>query len=330
MGSCHILHYMEKSVNPSILFFGTPAFALPALRGLIDAGYSIAGVVTQPDMPVGRKRLLTPPPVKVLAQQCGIPVFQPERLDARDFIAGKIPRADLFVVAAYGKIIPADILAIPRFGAINIHPSLLPRWRGPSPIQAAILAGDRETGITIMQMDAEMDHGPVLAQHKLQISNYKITYPELHDRLAKLGAKLLVSILPRWIAGEINPVVQNESQATYCKILTKADGRIDWEKPAEEIERMIRAYHPWPGTWTIWKTNTTEWRIRIEDADVVSDAPPEGGASGMVWHNEKYPLLIKSGYGSLAVKKLGIEGKSVTDAASFLRGYPSLISAVLT
>lgn len=315
--------------STSILFFGTPEFALPALRGLIDAGYSIAGVVTQPDMPVGRKHELTPPPVKRFAHRRGILVFQPEKLDTNFKLQVSSLKADLFVVAAYGKMIPADLLAIPRLGAINIHPSLLPRWRGPSPIQTAILHGDKETGVTIMKMDAEMDHGPILANDKLHITNYKITYPELHDQLAELGAKLLMSTLPRWIAGALTPIAQDDSQATYCALLTKNSGKINWEKPAEEIERTIGAYHPWPGTWTIWKTDAKEWRVRIEDADVVPAAPPVSGGAGMVWQNEKYPLLVQSGYGSLVIKKLGMEGKSVTDAASFLRGHPSLIGSTL-
>ncbi|MFY9462661.1 MAG: methionyl-tRNA formyltransferase, partial [Candidatus Sungiibacteriota bacterium] len=256
-----------------ILFLGTPEFALPALQALIDAGYLIVGVVTQPDEPIGRKQVLTPPPVKVLAEQYDIPVFQPLRLDARDF-ADKIPRPDLFIVAAYGKIIPKAILDIPRFGVINIHPSLLPRWRGPSPIQAAILAGDAATGVTIMKIDEQMDHGALIANYKLQITNYKTTYLELHNQLAEAGAKLLIEILPRWVAGEIAPIAQDETHATYCKLLTKNSGRIDWGKPAEEIERMIRAYHPWPGTWTIWKTEVGDRRIRIEEADAVDAVPP--------------------------------------------------------
>ena len=316
--------------NPPILFFGTPEFALPALEALIKNGYRIAAAITRPDERVGRKQILTPPPIKVAAERYNIPVFQPERLDARDFVSGKIPRADLFIVAAYGKIIPVDILKLPRLGAINIHPSLLPRWRGPSPIQAAILHGDIQTGVTIMQMDAQMDHGPAIAASSFPLpAPGKITYPELHDRLAKLGAELLIKTLSRWITGGIIPVPQDESQATYCKLLTKDGGRIDWTKPADQIERMVRAYRPWPGSWTVWKSKSGPRRIRIEEADAIDDAPPAGGAAGMVWQNELHPLLIKSGRGSLAVKKLRLEGKSPTDAASFLRGHPALLGAIL-
>ena len=225
------------------------------------------------------------------------------------------------------------------FADLQIHPEVLRAvadvgYETPSPIQAAILAGDIQTGVTIMQMDAEMDHGPILAWRELGMTNVKnqmskTAYPELHDKLARLGAELLIEILPRWIGGEIAPMPQDETQTTYCKLLTKNSGRINWERPAEEIERMIRAYHPWPGTWTIWETNVGEWRIRIENADVVDVVPPAGGTTGTVWQNEKHPLLIKSGHGSLAVKKLGLEGKSITDAPSFIRGHLSLIGTTL-
>ncbi len=322
------IHNMNNFVNTSILFFGTPEFALPALAGLINAGWRVVGVVTQPDEPKGRKRVLTSPPVKILAAKYNIPVFQPKNLELGTWSLN-IPIADIFVVAAYGKIIPKAILDLPRLGAINIHPSLLPRWRGPSPMQAAILHGDSETGITIMQMDEQMDHGPIVASSKFQVPNSKFSYPKLHDQLARLGAELLMGTLPRWIADEITPVPQDESQATYCKLLTKNSGRIDWGKPAEEIERMIRAFQPWPGTWTIWKTDAGDRRIRIEEADVVDVAPPAGGGAGMVWQNATYPLLIQTKRGSLAIKKLRMEGKSATDPASFLRGHPSLIGATI-
>lgn len=320
---------MKNNMGISILFFGTPEFALPALRALMDAGYTVVGVVTQPDGAWGRKRVFTPPPVKVLAEQHGIPVFQPEILDAEQ-LAHEIPLANLFVVAAYGKIIPAAILALPKFGALNIHPSLLPRWRGPSPIQITILSGDTETGVTIMQIDEQMDHGPAIAASSLPLpAHSRITYPELHDRLADLGAKLLIEIIPKWLAGTITPTPQDETKATYCKLLTRDDGRIDWRKSTEEIERMIRAFDPWPGTWTIWHTPDRDIRVRITEADAIADEAPDK-IPGHVWQNQSHPLLIQTGHGSLAIKKLGMEGKNIVDASSFLRGHPSLIDAILS
>jgi len=321
------IHHMEKLVNTTILFFGTPEFALPALRALIDADWRVVGVVTQPDEPVGRKRVLTPPPIKVIAAQYGIPVFQPEKLDPETFVR-EIPAADLLIVAAYGEIIPRAILTIPQYGALNIHPSLLPRWRGPSPIQHTILAGDMGTGVTIIKIDAAMDHGPIVAQRHAAYSMRHIAYPELHDQLANLGAELLIEILPRWIAGAITPIPQDETKAIYCKLLTKDDGRIDWTKPAEEIERMIRAFQPWPGAWTIWHAPSRDLRMRIEEAEWITDETPNA-AQGLVWQNKTRPLLVQSGRGSLVIQKLQTEGGDVMDAASFLRGHPSFIGTKL-
>ena len=316
---------MDENTKIKIFFFGTSAFAVPALEALIQNAYTPVSVVTNPDEPAGRKRLLTPPPIKILAEQHGIRIFQPEKLDDARFVS-EIPRADLFIVAAYGKIIPASMLAMPKFGALNIHPSLLPRYRGPSPIQSAILSGDPETGVTIMQMDERMDHGPIVARSKIQMANGKLTYPILHDRLAELGAHLLIETLPRWINGAITPTPQDDARATYCKLLTKDDGRIDWTKSAEELERMVRAFQPWPGTWTVWESGSK--RIKIEAASWIADAIPEG-ILGQVWHNTQNPLLIQSGRGSLTIKRLGIEGKKIVDVEQFLHGHPSIIGAVL-
>ncbi len=316
----------------NIIFWGTSGFAIPTLQALITRGYDIASVVTNPDKPAGRNRALTLPPVKKIAMQHGLTVLQPSslKIENRKF---KLYDADLFIVAAYGKLIPREILDMPRFGALNIHPALLPRWRGPSPIQFTILNGDAQTGVTIIKMDERMDHGPLLAQRevgisKLQITNYKPTYEELHDRLAGLGAELLIETLPKWINGEITPAPQDESKATYSKLLTKADGRIDWSKPAEEIERMVRAFSPWPGTWTTWPQNEKSLRIRITEADWTDDARARG-VPGLVWQDAARPLCVMSGRGSIIIKSLGIEGKRLLDAPSFIRGYPQLIGAVL-
>ena len=334
-----------RTLTPPILFFGTPEFALPSLEALIKNGYTVVGVVTRPDERVGRKQILTPPPVKVIAERHGIPVFQPERLAARDFAAGKIPipATELYIVAAYGKIIPKEILDIPRLGALNIHPSLLPRWRGPAPIQYAILHGDAETGVTIIEMDEQMDHGRVVATRQRgmpnsQIPISKIPYSKLYDQLAELGAELLIEILPRWIAGEMAPVAQDESKATYSKILTRDDGRIDWKKSAEDIERMVRAFHPWPGAWTTWMRDGKPIRVRIEGAEYTPDMPPVS-LPGLVWRDtarpaltgrgRSGPLAIASGRGSIIVEKIGLAGKKVLDAETFAHGYAAIIGAVL-
>lgn len=309
------------NVNTSILFFGTSNFALPALQGLVTNGYNILGVVTKPDEPVGRRQILTSPPVKVLAQKNNIPVFQPESLKE---YTDELPDADLYIVAAYGKIISQALLDKPRLGALNIHPSLLPRWRGPSPIQFAILYGDKETGVTIIKLDELMDHGPVVANSKWPIANSKTTYPELHDELADIGAQLLIEVLPKWIRGAIAAVPQDDVKATFSKMLTKEDGRINWEKPAEDIEREIRAFNPWPGTWTMWPDGDKICRVRIEYGLAVPDEPPVG-SPGYIWYSRDYPLLVKTGHGSLAVHTLTLEGKKAMDAKTFLHGHPDLL-----
>jgi len=286
----------------------------------------MVGVVTNPDELFGRKQILTPPPVKVLAEKYSLSIFQPEKLK-RELWDREIPTADLFVVAAYGKIIPKSILEIPTYGTLNIHPSLLPRWRGASPIQSAILAGDEDTGVTIMLVDKQMDHGPIVAHETLHIGDRKYTYLELHDQLAQRGAKLLIEAIPPWVSGAITPTPQDDTKATYCAMLQKEDGRIDWKKSAEEIERMARAYNPWPSTWTTWSAPDRIYRIRIDKADLILDGLPIG-SPGLVWQKEK-ALLVQTGMGSIEIGRATLEGKKPMSGAELLRGYPQLVGAML-
>lgn len=316
---------MKNKVNTPILFFGTSNFALPSLQALVTNGYTPVGVVTKPDEPVGRKLVLTAPPVKILAQKYNIPVFQPESLKE---YTDELPEAELYVVAAYGKIIPQKLLERPRLGVLNIHPSMLPRWRGPSPVQFTILNGDKETGITIIQLDDLMDHGPIVAQRIVTSELESPVYSELHDRLANEGAQLLVEVLPDWIEGKIKPVPQDDGKATFCKMLTKEDGRIDWSKPSEYIERQIRAFNPWPGTWTMWPDSDKIYRVRIEYGMAVPDEPPRGNP-GYIWQSRDYPLLVVTGKGSLAIHTLTFEGKKSIDAKSFLHGHPDMLETML-
>lgn len=316
--------------NAKVVFLGTPKFALPSLEALIQNGYQLAAVITNPDEPAGRKQELTPPPVKILAKKHHIPVFQPEKLEVGRW-KSEIPEADLYVVVAYGKIIPKEILEIPKFGALNIHPSLLPRWRGPSPIQYTILHGDAEAGVTLMKIDEQMDHGPILAQQKLEAINNQLpvnqaTYKELHDELARIGAELLIETLPKYLSGEITSVPQDDAKATFSKLLRKDDGRADWKKPAEEIERRVRALNPWPGTWTLWPTASKILRVKIEEAST-TDEEPAGGSPGYVWQNSPSVLLVKTGKGSIAIKKMTLEGKNSLTSGEILRGYPKVIGS---
>ncbi|MDP3778435.1 MAG: methionyl-tRNA formyltransferase [bacterium] len=309
--------------NPRIVFFGTPDFAVPSLDALVEAGLTPELVVTNPDEPAGRKQILTAPPIKIRAEHHGIPVLQPVHL-AHEI--DSIPDADLYVVVAFGTIIPQAIIDKPRLGTLNIHPSLLPHLRGPSPIQSALLNGDPETGVSLMKIDELMDHGPVIAQETFSLSNKKWTSPELHVALAEVGARMLIDAIPQWVEGKIEATPQDDTKSTYCKLIKKDHGRITWSRPAQEIERMIRAYTPWPSAWTLWPGRDTIFRIRIDEAEVTEEESPVG-SPGYTWDTHNHPLLIKTGKGSLIVKKITIEGKTPANPKDFLRGNPQLMGA---
>jgi methionyl-tRNA formyltransferase len=234
----------------SIVFWGTPAFAVASLKRIAKDGHSIAAVVTQPDRPAGRKRTQRESPIKTAAQELGLPVLQPSNLREERFIE-RLRRfsSEVMVVVAYGEILRENVLDIPARGVLNVHPSLLPRWRGASPIPAAILAGDDRTGVSIMLMDAGMDSGPLLAQREIGITDGDTTLSLSHT-LAAEAADLLGQTLPRWLSGELSSMPQDNKLATYCPLLKKEDGAIDWGLPAIEISRRVRAYNPWPGAFT--------------------------------------------------------------------------------
>ncbi|MFN3762546.1 MAG: methionyl-tRNA formyltransferase, partial [Anaerolineae bacterium] len=238
--------------TPRVVFMGSPSFAVPALEALAGT-YPVVGVVTQPDRPAGRGSRLRPPPVKVAAERLGLPVFQPERVAAPDALARLRAWApDVVIVAAFGQILPPELLSLPPHGCLNLHASLLPRWRGAAPVAAAILAGDTVTGVTLMQMDEGVDTGPILARREEPIRPDDTT-GRLTERLARVAAELLMEVLPGYLAGEVRPVPQPEEGVTYCRPLKKADGRLDWTRPAADLERQVRAVTPWPGAFTFWE-----------------------------------------------------------------------------
>jgi methionyl-tRNA formyltransferase len=235
-----------------VVFMGSPEFSLPSLKGLARY-YEVVGVVTQPDRPAGRGRVLTPPPVKELALSLGLPVIQPNRLREPEALAKlQAWQPELIVVAAFGQILRQNVLDLPRQGCINVHASLLPRWRGAAPIQAAIAAGDTKTGVTVMKMDAGVDTGAILSQAPLEIT-YQDTGETLSPRLADKGAELLLATLPGYLGGEIQPQPQDNALATYAPMLKKEDGLLDLNLRAEALARRVRAYQPWPGTYIFWE-----------------------------------------------------------------------------
>ncbi len=310
-----------------IIFIGTPKFGAIILESLIKANFRPILVVTETDKPVGRKKVLTPPPVKLLADKYNINVIQPAEIrNSKSEIRNLKP--DLIVVAAYGKILPEEILEIPKYGCLNVHPSLLPRWRGPSPIQSAILNGDTDSGVTIMKIAEKVDAGPVLIQRKLKLEGNE-TYDVLHDKLGEMGGDLLIEIIPEWITGKIDPQLQDESGATYTRILKKEDGKIDWGKSAEEIERQIRAFNLWPGSFTFWEKSGKLIRIKILKARVLNRADSKTYPIGKTLVAGQNELCIQTGKGFLIIERLQLEGKKEIDSEDLLRGYPDFIGTIL-
>ncbi len=301
-----------------VLFYGSPEFALPTLQALIDSPYRPVAVVTQPDARAGRGRSLRPPPIKQLAQAHGIPSLQPARLRDRAAIAQITSlRPDIQIVAAYGQLIPTDILDLPRYGTLNVHASLLPRWRGASPISAAILHGDTETGVTIMLVDETEDTGDILRQQSTPIDPVEHA-GILSDRLADIGAQLLLETIPHWLNGDISPVAQDSGRATRARRVEKRQGRIDWNQSAEQIARHIRAYTPWPAAATTLGPSP----IRITAATCsVSQA---SGLPGEIV-NVGATINAATADGTLEISRLQRAGKRELSAAEFARGTGDLV-----
>lgn len=279
-----------------VVFMGSPDFALPTLAAL-DRHYSVAGVITQPDRPAGRGRVLTPSPVKQLAVQLGIDVIQPVKLrepEAQEALKAWAP--DLIVVAAFGQILRVSVLELPRYGCVNVHASLLPRWRGAAPIQAAILHGDAESGVTIMKMDAGIDTGAILSQRAMPILP-EDTAGSLSVRLAEEGANLLIETLPAYLAGAVALVAQDETRATYASMLTKEQGELDFSKPAETLERQVRAFQPWPGAYAFFQGEMLKvLRAHVDGSaavpsqrGIVQNLPAVGTALGWLVLDEVQP-----------------------------------------
>ena len=284
-----------------IVFMGSPDFALSTLRALASA-YDVIGVVTQPDRASGRGRELKPPPVRLLAQELEIPIMQPEKLkqpEAMEQLRAWAP--DLIVVAAFGQILRKDVLELPRFGCINVHASLLPRWRGAAPINAAILAGDEETGVTIMQMDVGLDTGPMLAKRSIRLKPDD-TAGSVFQALSTLGADLLLETLPDYLSGKLTPVLQPEEGATYAPMLKKEDGKLDFSDDVNELERRVRAFNPWPGAFMDFDgMNLKVHRTHVEQGEssagqrlVVENQPAVGARGGLLILDEVQPAGKKS------------------------------------
>jgi methionyl-tRNA formyltransferase len=308
-----------------IIFMGTPDFAVPALEKLIDGGYEVAVVYTQPDKAAGRGRVVEEPPVKKAALRHNLTVLQPENFKSAETKRQLLElKPDTIVVAAFGQILPRSVLEIPAFGCINIHPSLLPKYRGVAPVPAAILNGEEFTGVSIMLMDKGIDTGPVLTSVHVPVLQQDTT-ETLMQKLANTSAQLLLDTLPGWFRKEITPQLQNNGEATYTKMLTKEAGEIDWKLPALQIWRQVRAYQPWPGSYTRWQGK--QLKI-LEAVPLTGEVTGEAGTVLNVNKNEA-AFGVVTGNGILGVKKVQMEGKKAVTADEFLRGQRQFIGAVL-
>jgi methionyl-tRNA formyltransferase len=301
-----------------IVFAGTPEFAVPTLHALAGSGHRLVGVLTQPDRPAGRGRALRESPVKRLARQLELPLSQPVALSDPQALAQLAAwTPDVLVVVAYGLILPAAVLSLPRFGCVNIHASLLPRWRGAAPIQRALLAGDTATGVTIMQIEAGLDTGPMLAQQAIPIDP-EATSGQLHDRLAQLGAALLVATLDPLQAGLLSPTSQTNQGVTYAAKIAKSEALVGWGHAAMHIGRQIRAFNPWPVAQTLWQGQQLRiWEARVLDEAAIAAAsaglPPPGTILGLAQDG----LLVQCGQGILALAKLQLAGRRAVTAREF-------------
>ena len=300
-----------------IVFMGTPDFALPSLQRLIDDGHELAAVYCQPDKPQGRHFILTPPPVKILAQRYEIPVEQPATLkseEARRRLAGFCP--ELIVVAAYGKILPRAVLELPRYGCINVHASLLPKYRGGSPMHTAIIQGETESGVTIMQMDAGIDTGDILTQSEVVIEDTD-TDLSLEEKLSKVGAELIVKTLQKLEAGTLTATKQDDSKSCYAKLLTKAMGQIDWNQSALSIDRQVRGLYSWPGAYTSCKGKMLKiWQAKpVEEEGIAAYSMP-----GSIAKVTKKEIFVQTGDGVLCLQEVQLEGKKRMKVHDFLLG----------
>ncbi len=318
---------VDRERAPRMVFMGTPAFAVPALEALMAGGYDLVGVYTQPDRPSGRGRGVVSSPIKSLALESGLRVYQPPSLkdvNAREEL--KALRPEVMVVAAYGLILPLQVLDIPPHGTVNVHPSLLPRHRGPSPVASTILEGDEVTGVTIMLASPRVDAGPVLSAAQVKIEA-DATTGTLTEILSQVGADLLVETLPRWLRGEIQPQPQDEAQATYSRMLSKRDGEIDWRLPASEIWRRVRALDPWPGTYT-------RWQGRLLKVLEVEPLPDDRGAEpGRVVQakemGRQVQVVVGTGEGTLLLKRVQLEGRRAVEGGSFVIGHRDFVGSLL-
>ncbi len=302
-----------KKEDINIVFMGTPLFGAIILKNLITNNFVPSLVITQKDK-LGDRGKMKEPEVKTIANKYGIKVSQGKKITEEP---------DLIITAAYGRILKEEIINLPKYGAYNIHPSLLPKYRGPSPIQYTILNGEKETGVSIFKMNSKMDEGDIVSQEKIKIDDEN--YESLFKKLANLSSSMILDIIPKIKKGEITLIPQDNSKATYSKIIRKEDGRIDWNESPLSIERKIRAFYPWPGVFTFWKKNDKFLRIKIKKVEI---SKSKGLKRGEVFSNDK-ELAVECLNGSIIIKELQIEGKKAVSGKDFILGNKNIIGNIL-
>lgn len=310
-----------------IVFMGTPQLSATLLKLLLEHNYNIVGVVTKKDQPVGRKKELGINPVKEVAEANNLPLLQPDKIDGRVISQLRDWKPDLFVVAAYGKILPQEAISLPGFGCINFHPSLLPKWRGAAPIQNALLQGETETGVTLMLMDKSMDTGDIIKQVTVPIDP-KDTSLTLTEKLIKAGGELLLTTLPLWVGRSLTPMKQDGSQATLCQLIEREDGHIIWTDDAESIYNRFRALFPWPGVFTYWKKNDELLRLKILELSFQKHNTQTTRPLGQVFEiGEK--IGVQTTTGIIFLETVQLEGKGPLPIVEFIRGNESLVGSFL-
>jgi len=310
--------------RPKLIFMGTPDFAVPTLRALLDHGEPVLAVVTQPDKPQGRGKRIVPSPVKRLALERGVPVLQPERASSPDFCDHiRTRNPDLIIVVAFGQILKKRLLDLPKWGAVNVHASLLPELRGPAPIQRAIMENHRITGLTVMRMDEGMDTGPILIQETVSVMKDE-TAGHLHDRLSVMAGELMAKSLRVMSQGPVYEALQNEAEATYAPKIERETGLVAWSKPAEGVSALIRALDPRPGAYTLWKGR----EIKLFSSTVM-DKTSGRTVPGRIRGMEKGCLVVETGRGSVGIREMQAPGKKRLPVAEFLRGVPIPEGSVL-
>lgn len=306
---------------------GTSLFAADILEAMLKNKYNIISVYTGKDKEVKNKKEIEKSAVKIVAEKNSLRVFEPEKFTDEIIQALRAEKPDIIIVAAYGKILPKNVLEIPGFGALNIHPSLLPKYRGPSPLQNAILEGENTTGTTIILMDENVDTGAILAQEKMFIGSDE-KYPELLTKAASVSAELLLKTLPMWVERKISPCMQNDSRATNCQLIERADGRIIWTDSAGSIYNRGRAFYPWPGIFTYLEKDNSNLRLKLHKISLPENMPPTNRKIGEVFRLGE-SIAVMTGEGQIILEEVQLEGKSKIGIKDFVNGYPEFVGSIL-